>query len=165
MGNYYLFMLTETQNLRIKRLIIFPSAINSLIVLFKLLFICLTVQQTFSIVNFKARCQCLLWCCLCDFDCYKCIKVITRALSDTLQKLLYKYILHQIQPMILLLIFSYSTDLSYFPALLLFMYFWVLNLITSKPVKNMKEWTCTHLLQIVYYIFLFSVYNRNSESP
>lgn len=112
MGNYYLFMLTETQNLRIKRLIIFPSAINSLIVFFKLLFIYLTVQQTFSIVNFKARCQCLLWCCLCDFDCYKCIKVITRALSDTLQKLLYKYILHQIQPMILLLIFSYSTDLS-----------------------------------------------------
>lgn len=30
MGNYHLFMITETQNLKKKRLIIFPSAVNSL---------------------------------------------------------------------------------------------------------------------------------------
>lgn len=46
-------------------------------------------------------------------------------------------------------------------------YFCVLDLITSKPVKYLKEWIYTHLLHTsatsnsLHFHFLFSVYNEN----
>lgn len=92
-------------------------------------------------------------------------QVITRALSDTLQNLFVQihFTQNKYSPWSCCL-FSATPLISllYFPALLLFMHFWVLHLITSKPAKNMKEWIYTHLLQVAYciFFFFFPVYNR-----
>lgn len=86
-------------------------------------------------------------------------QVITRALYGTIQNLLCKYIFIQTKysPWSCLLMLSYSTDTSllHLPVLILFAYFCVLDLITSKAVKNVKEWIYTHLLQVIHCIFIF----------